>query len=125
MVQWVKDPALSLQRLRSLLWFEFNPPPRNFHQPRGSDPTPPPKKQLAELMLQQGPGMRPPTSCVKGFIFYFCSTAHSPEGSGKEAPHSPLPSGTFQHDGPRPQGKPKIQPRPARPPRPRRPKRFR
>lgn len=43
MVQWVKDPALSLQRLRSLLWFEFNPPPRNFHQPRGSDPTPPKK----------------------------------------------------------------------------------
>ena len=56
MVQWVKDPALSLQRLRSLLWFEFNPPPRNFHQPRGSDPTPPPKSNLQNISRSQSPG---------------------------------------------------------------------
>ena len=29
--QWVKDPALSLQRLRSLLWLRFDPWCRNFH----------------------------------------------------------------------------------------------
>ena len=32
MVQWVKDPVLLLQWLRSLSWHEFNPSwPRNFH----------------------------------------------------------------------------------------------
>ena len=30
MAQWVKDPALSLQRLGLLLWCRFNPWPRNF-----------------------------------------------------------------------------------------------
>ena len=30
-VQWVKDPALSLQRLGSLLWCGFSPCLRNFH----------------------------------------------------------------------------------------------
>ena len=29
--QWVKDPALSLQRLRSLLWLRFDPWRRNAH----------------------------------------------------------------------------------------------
>ena len=29
--QWVKDPALSLQRLRLLLWYGFDPWPRNFY----------------------------------------------------------------------------------------------
>ena len=28
---WVMDLALSLQRLRSLLWHRFDPWPRNFH----------------------------------------------------------------------------------------------
>ena len=32
-VQQVKDPELSLQWLRSLLWFGFHPWPRNFHTP--------------------------------------------------------------------------------------------
>ena len=31
--QWVKDPALSLQWLRSLLWCGFDPKPRKFHMP--------------------------------------------------------------------------------------------
>ena len=31
MVQWIKDPALSLQWLRSLLWCRFDPWPGNFH----------------------------------------------------------------------------------------------
>ena len=31
--QWVKDPALSLQWLCSLLWRRFSPWPRNFHMP--------------------------------------------------------------------------------------------
>ena len=30
MAQWVKDPALTLQWLGSLLWCEFHPWPRNF-----------------------------------------------------------------------------------------------
>ena len=33
MAQWVKDTALSLQRLRSLLWCRFNPWSGNFHRP--------------------------------------------------------------------------------------------
>ena len=32
--QWVKDPALSLLRLKSLLWCRFDPWSRNFHLPR-------------------------------------------------------------------------------------------
>ena len=32
--QWVKDPVLSLQWLRSLLWRGFNPWPGNFHMLR-------------------------------------------------------------------------------------------
>ena len=28
--QWVKDPALSLQQLKSLLWYRFSPWPGNF-----------------------------------------------------------------------------------------------
>ena len=31
MSQWVKDLALSLQQLKSLLWHQFNPLPRNFY----------------------------------------------------------------------------------------------
>ena len=31
--QWVKDPALSLQRLGSLLWCGLDPWPGNFHMP--------------------------------------------------------------------------------------------
>ena len=34
MAQWVKDPALSLQQLRQLLWHRFDPWPRNFHMPQ-------------------------------------------------------------------------------------------
>ena len=30
-LQWIKDPAWSLQWLGSLLWLRFNPWPRNFH----------------------------------------------------------------------------------------------
>ena len=33
MVQWVKDPALSLQGLGSLLWCMFDPWPGKFHMP--------------------------------------------------------------------------------------------
>jgi len=33
-VQWVKDPALTQHRLRSLLWHRFSPLPRNFLMPR-------------------------------------------------------------------------------------------
>ena len=33
LAQWVKDPALSLQWLRLLLWHGFDPWPRNFHVP--------------------------------------------------------------------------------------------
>ena len=33
MAQWVKNPALSLQWLRLLLWHRFNPWPRNFCMP--------------------------------------------------------------------------------------------
>ena len=34
MVQWVKDPALSLQQLGLLLWREFDPWPGNFQMPQ-------------------------------------------------------------------------------------------
>ena len=34
MAQQVKDPALSLLWLRSLLWREFDPWPLNFHVPQ-------------------------------------------------------------------------------------------
>ena len=34
LTQWVKDPTLLLQCLRSLLWQEFDPWPRNFHMPQ-------------------------------------------------------------------------------------------
>ena len=34
MVQWVKDLALSLLWLGSLLWCQFKPWPRNFHMPQ-------------------------------------------------------------------------------------------
>lgn len=33
MAQWVKDLVLSLLRLRSLLWYGFNPRPRYFRVP--------------------------------------------------------------------------------------------
>ena len=33
-VQWVKDLALSLQQLWSLLWHKFDPWPKNFHMPQ-------------------------------------------------------------------------------------------
>ena len=33
MVQWVKDPTLSVQWLGSLLWLGFDPRPENFHMP--------------------------------------------------------------------------------------------
>ena len=36
--QQVKNPALSLQPLRSLLWFWFSPWPRNFHMPWARPP---------------------------------------------------------------------------------------
>ena len=42
MVQWVKDSALSLQRLRSLMWHWFGPWPGNFLYAVGT--APPPKK---------------------------------------------------------------------------------
>ena len=35
MAQQVKDPVLSLLWLRSLLWHEFDPCPRNFHTSLG------------------------------------------------------------------------------------------
>ena len=34
MIQWVKDLALSLQQLRSLLWGGFNPWLGKFHMPQ-------------------------------------------------------------------------------------------
>ena len=34
MAQRVKDPVLSLQWLRLLLWLGFDPRPRNFHVPQ-------------------------------------------------------------------------------------------
>ena len=34
MAQHVKDPALSLQQLRLLLWCQFDPRPGNFHMPQ-------------------------------------------------------------------------------------------
>ena len=34
MAQLVKDPALSLQRLGSMLWHMFSPWPGNFHMPQ-------------------------------------------------------------------------------------------
>ena len=34
MVQGVKNPALSLQWLGSLLWLRFDPWPGNFHMPQ-------------------------------------------------------------------------------------------
>ena len=33
MVQWVKDPVLSLKQLRSLLWHAFNPRSGDFLMP--------------------------------------------------------------------------------------------
>ena len=35
MAQWIKDPALSLQRLDSLLCLGFNPWHENFYMPQG------------------------------------------------------------------------------------------
>ena len=35
MAQWVKDLALALQRLGSLLWYRLDPWPRNFHMQEG------------------------------------------------------------------------------------------
>ena len=46
MVQWVKDPVLSLQRLRSLLWCGFDPWPGNFCIPLACFPPRPPKKGI-------------------------------------------------------------------------------
>ena len=34
LVQWIKDPALSLQWLGTLLRCQFDPRPRNFHMPQ-------------------------------------------------------------------------------------------
>ena len=42
MVQWVKDPELSLQWLGLLLWHGFHPWPRNSHMPQG-------KKKVREM----------------------------------------------------------------------------
>lgn len=37
LAQWIKDPALSLQRLRSLLWHRFKSWPRNCLMPCGKN----------------------------------------------------------------------------------------
>ena len=44
MVQWVKDEALSLQWLGSLLWHGFDPSPGNFHKSSAQ-----PKKKRIEM----------------------------------------------------------------------------
>ena len=46
-VQRVKDPALSLQWLRSLLWPRFSPWPGNFHMQRVRPPPQHPPKEAA------------------------------------------------------------------------------
>ena len=46
MVQWVKDPVLSLQWLRSLLWRGFDPWPGNFHLPKEQ-----PKKKKGSVLF--------------------------------------------------------------------------
>ena len=40
MAQWVKDLALALQRLGSLLWYRLDPWPRNFHRQEGKKKRP-------------------------------------------------------------------------------------
>ena len=46
MVQWVKDPALSLLWLGSMLWLGFDPWPGNLHMPWAW----PKKKKKKELL---------------------------------------------------------------------------
>ena len=46
-VQHFKDPLLSLQWLRLLLWHRFNPWPRNFHLPQEQQKKKKKKKALA------------------------------------------------------------------------------
>ena len=61
MAQWVKDPVLPLQWLRSLLWCGFSPWPRNFCvlevQPNG-------KGVQARGWLVTMRGSQAPASCV-------------------------------------------------------------
>ena len=52
MVQWVKDPAISLQWLRSVLWWRFDPWPRNFHMQWARVP-PAPQKSATLSMGQE------------------------------------------------------------------------
>ena len=46
LAQWIKDLALSLQQLRSLLWHGFNPWPENFHMLQASSSS---QKRLVSL----------------------------------------------------------------------------
>ena len=51
MAQPVKDPALSLQWLGSLLWLKFEPWPRNFHMPQATQKK---KKNTVNKRLEDG-----------------------------------------------------------------------
>ena len=54
-MQQIKDPALSLQRLGSLLWHRFSPWPRNFHLPWGQQN----KQTNKQTNTPQGAGHHP------------------------------------------------------------------
>lgn len=83
-----------------------------------------PEKQPAELTRSRGRD-EPSDFLCQGFIYY--SVFHHPpplqdQGLCSPTPRSLLPpQRNFQHDGPPPQSKPRIQPRPARPPGPKGP----
>ena len=98
MVQWVKDPELSLQWLGLLLWHGFHPWPRNSHMPQG-------KKKVREM--ESGLGLRtgPPdtvpvhsrSSLFPALHFFLwtpaqCSTPGRPkeEREGFESPDKKL-----------------------------------
>ena len=63
MEQQVKDPALSVQWLWSLLWCRFNFCPGNFHMPK----TPAKKKKKKKKKKKERKGKK--KSYLKGLIF--------------------------------------------------------
>lgn len=62
MAQWVKDAALSLQRLGLLLWLGFSPWPRNLHVPG-----------VSQNKTKSTPPHKPPNPNPKSSALNYCT----------------------------------------------------
>lgn len=80
MAQWIKDPALSLQRLDSLLCLGFNPWHENFYMPQGWQ-----KRKIEKELIDNTVSIQVHGKMIQLNIFFlfFCSPFPGP-GPGME-----------------------------------------